>query len=86
MSDTKKLAITRYELMIRGYCRGTDIARFVPCSRDTSYLIFKEIRKKNKLEGLENLRNVVLTKKVMKYIGLTESDVRKEYERYGKNE
>lgn len=75
-----ELVSVRYYLMIRGWMTASDIAEFVPCSRNTSYKIFKAIRAQNKLEGIENLHSVVLTKKVMEYVGITESSIRKEYE------
>ena len=75
-----ELVSVRYYLMIRGWMTASDIAEFVPCSRNTSYKIFKAIRAQNKLEGIENLHKVVLTKRVMEYVGITESSIRKEYE------
>lgn len=78
--DYRDVIRARYRLLVRGYCHASDIARFVPCSRDMSYKIIREIRAKSKLEGLESLNNVVLTKRVMEYIGITESKIRKEYE------
>lgn len=82
-----ELVSVRYYMLIRGWMKAGDVAKFVPCSRDVSYRIVKEIRSSNTKEGIENLHsNVVLTRKVLEYLGMTESQVRKEYERYERQE
>jgi predicted transcriptional regulator len=65
---------------------ASDIAEFVPCSRDTSYKIFKAIRAQNKCEGIENITNVILTKRVMDYLKIDESQIKKEMKEIETNE
>jgi hypothetical protein len=81
-----ELVRSRYYLLIKGWMTASDIAEFVPCSRDTSYKIFKAIRAQNKHEGIENLTNVVLTKRVMDYLKIDESQIRKEMKEIETNE
>lgn len=73
-----ELVSVRYYLMIRGWMTASDIAEFIPCSRDKSYKVFNEIREKNKHEGIENLHKVVLTQRVMDYLKITEDQIKKE--------
>lgn len=81
-----ELVRARYYLLIKGWMTASDIAEFVPCSRDTSYKIFKAIRAQNKHEGIENLTNVVLTKRVMDYLKIDESQIKKEMKEIETNE
>lgn len=81
-----ELVSVRYYLMIRGWMTASDIAEFIPCSRDKSYKVFNEIREKNKLEGIENLHKVVLTKRVMDYLKITEDQIKKEMKEIAENE
>lgn len=67
--------IRREELIAKGYLNKREIREFIPCGYKRASLIYDEIRDKNKAEGVENLFEVVLAKKVLPYIGMTLKEV-----------
>lgn len=69
--DTSNINTTRLSLIRKGYLTRNDIQAFVPCGKDRAAVIYKEIRKQIKAEGLENHSRVILAKRILSYLGLT---------------
>lgn len=74
--DQNQLALNRYELMRKGFVNRTDIKKFVPCGYATAKKIFKTIREEIDSSGIENLDdNIILTSRLMKFMGLSEKKI-----------
>lgn len=73
--DTSKINITRLELIRKGYLTCSDVMDFVPCGKNKATQIFNEIQAQVKAEGLENHRRVILSKRILSYMGLTVESV-----------
>lgn len=71
----------RYEMKTRGWMRKSDIRPFTGCKQREIDTIWKSIQTDMKREGIESMDGIVLTKRVMKFIGLTEKDIDKAYEK-----
>jgi hypothetical protein len=69
--DTSMINTKRLELIHKGHLTVGDVKEFVPCGHNKASQIFKEIRQEVKDEGLENCSNVILVKRILKYLGLT---------------
>lgn len=67
--------IRRAELINKGFMNQKEIQEFIPCGNKMAMNIFNEIRMKNEAEGIENLLGVVLSKRVLPYIGMTRAEV-----------
>lgn len=81
-----KLAINRYKSLMKQTMNIKDISNFIPCGYGKAREISEEIKKSIKLEGLENLfGNVVRTRRVMKYLGISENDILNAYDRVKKS-
>lgn len=75
------LTTNRYNLMRKGFLNRKEVMDFVPCGSRRADQIIENIRKDVKLEGLENLDNkMVLARRVIAYIGLTEKKISEAYE------
>lgn len=80
MPTVEELASTRYRLMMRGYLNQSDVMRFVPCGQKRARVIMEEIKSNVATEGIENLdKNVILTSRLIKYLGLTEARIKDAY-------
>lgn len=78
----KELASTRYALMQRGFMNQSDIAKFVPCGKAKAKKILISIRADTKSQGIDNLDgNMILTSRLIKYLGLTEAQITRAYEK-----
>lgn len=76
------LAAYRYKMMERGYMNKTELSKFIGCGRNKGGKIFQEIMEDIKKEGLENIdSNVILTKRAIQYLGLTQKNIVESYER-----
>lgn len=73
--DTSYINTTRLELIRKGYLTHDDVMAFVPCGKNKATQIFREIREQVKAEGLENHRRVILSKRILSYMGLTVESV-----------
>lgn len=80
MPTVEELVSTRYRLMMRGYLNQSDVMRFVPYGQKRAREIMKEIKSNVATEGIENLdKNVILTSRLIKYLGLTEARIKDTY-------
>jgi hypothetical protein len=67
--------IIREKILHKGYANRADIRKFIPCGSVRSQEIFDQIRNEVKEEGKLNLEKVVLSRRLLPYIGLTEKQV-----------
>ncbi len=82
MPTVEELVSTRYALMQRGFMNQSDIAKFVPCGKAKAKKILISIRADTKSQGIENLDgNMILTSRLIKYLGLTETQITRAYEK-----
>lgn len=82
MPTVEELVSTRYALMQRGFMNQSDIAKFVPCGKAKAKKILISIRADTKSQGIENLGgNMILTSRLIKYLGLTEAQITRAYEK-----
>lgn len=80
MPTVEELVSTRYRLMMRGYLNQSDVMRFVPCGQKRAREIMGQIKSNVATEGIENLdKNVILTSRLIKYLGLTEARIKDTY-------
>ena len=80
--QVENLAAYRYELMEKGYMNKTELSKFIGCGRNKGIKIFQKIMEDIKKEGLENIdSNVILTKRAIQYLGLTQKSIIDAYER-----
>lgn len=73
--DTSNINTTRLALIQRGYLTQSDVKDFVPCGKNKAAEIYKGIRESVKAEGLENCSDVILAKRILKFLGLTAEGV-----------
>lgn len=72
----------RYQMMERGYMNKKELAQFIGCGYKKARSLFEAISQDVKKEGLEAMDpNLVLTKRVIEYLGLTNKQVIDAYER-----
>lgn len=82
MPTVEELVSTRYALMQRGFMNQSDIAKFVPCGKAKAKKILISIRADTKSQGIESLDgNMILTSRLIKYLGLTEAQITRAYEK-----
>lgn len=80
--QVENLAAYRYEMMEKGYMNKTELSKFIGCGRNKGIKIFQKILEDIKKEGLENIdSNVILTKRAIQYLGLTQKSIIDAYER-----
>lgn len=80
--QVENLAAYRYEMMEKGYMNKSELSKFIGCGRNKGSKIFQQIREDIKKEGLENIdSNVILTKRAIQYLGLTQKSIIDAYER-----
>ena len=80
--QVENLAAYRYEMMEKGYMNISELSKFIGCGRNKGSKIFQHIREDIKKEGLENIdSNVILTKRAIQYLGLTQKSIIDAYER-----
>lgn len=80
--QVENLAAYRYEMMEKGYMNKSELSKFLGCGRSKGSKIFQQIREDIKKEGLENIdSNVILTKRAIQYLGLTQKNIVESYER-----
>ena len=80
--QVEKLAAYRYEMMEKGYMNISELSKFIGCGRGKGSKIFQKIMEDIKKEGLENIdSNVILTKRAIQYLGLTQKSIIDAYER-----
>ena len=80
--QVENLAAYRYEMMEKGYMNKTELSKFIGCGRNKGIKIFQKIMEDIKKEGLENIdSNVILTKRAIQYLGLTQKKIVESYER-----
>ena len=73
--DTSKINTRRLELIGKGYLTQQEIRQFVPCGEKKARCIYKEIRAEVEKEGLENCSNIILAKRILKFMGLSAKDI-----------
>ena len=79
--DPDQLIVDRYNLMRKGFLNRKDVMAFVPCGTKMANMIVDDIRKEVALEGYENLdENLILAKRIIAYLGLTEKKIESAYE------
>lgn len=71
----------RYEMKTRGWMRKSDIRPFTGCKAKEINEIWKALHDDMKYEGIESMDGIVLTKRVIKFMGLTDKDIDKAYEK-----
>lgn len=80
--QVENLAAYRYEMMEKGYMNKSELSKFIGCGRNKGSKIFQKIMEDIKKEGLENIdSNVILTKRAVQYLGLTQKSIVDSYER-----
>ena len=80
--QVENLAAYRYEMMEKGYMNKSELSKFLGCGRKKGSKIFQKIMEDIKKEGLENIdSNIILTKRAVKYLGLTQKNIVESYER-----
>lgn len=80
--QVENLAAYRYEMMEKGYMNKSELSKFIGCGRNKGGKIFQKIMEDIKKEGLENIdSNVILTKRAIQYLGLTQKNIVDSYER-----
>ena len=80
--QAENLAAYRYEMMEKGYMNKSELSKFIGCGRNKGSKIFQKIMENIKKEGLENIdSNVILTKRAIQYLGLTQKSIVESYER-----
>ena len=80
--QVENLAAYRYEMMEKGYMNKSELSKFLGCGRNKGSKIFQKIMEDIKKEGLENIdSNVILTKRAVQYLGLTQKTIVESYER-----
>lgn len=80
--QVENLAAYRYEMMEKGYMNKTELSKFIGCGRNKGIKIFQKIMEDIKKEGLESIdSNVILTKRAIQYLGLTQKSIIDAYER-----
>lgn len=80
--QVENLAAYRYEMMEKGYMNKSELSKFLGCGRNKGSKIFQKIMEDIKKEGLENIdSNVILTKRAVQYLGLTQKSIVESYER-----
>ena len=79
--DPDQLVIDRYNLMRKGFLNRKEVMSFVPCGTKMANMIVDDIRKEVLLEGYENLdENLILAKRIIAYLGLTEKKIEAAYQ------
>lgn len=80
--QVENLAAYRYEMMEKGYMNKSELSKFLGCGRKKGCKIFQKIMEDIKKEGLENIdSNIILTKRAVQYLGLTQKNIVESYER-----
>ena len=80
--QVENLAAYRYEMMEKGYMNISELSKFIGSGRSKGSKIFQQIMEDIKKEGLENIdSNVILTKRAIQYLGLTQKSIVESYER-----
>lgn len=80
--QVENLAAYRYEMMEKGYMNKSELSKFLGCGRKKGSKIFQKIMEDIKKEGLENIdSNIILTKRAVQYLGLTQKSIVESYER-----
>lgn len=80
--QVENLAAYRYEMMEKGYMNKSELSKFLGCGRKKGSKIFQKIMEDIKKEGLENIdSNIILTKRAVQYLGLTQKSIVDSYER-----
>lgn len=80
--QVENLAAYRYKMMEKGYMNISELSKFIGCGRSKGGKIFQRIMEDVKKEGLENIdSNVILTKRAIQYLGLTQKNIVESYER-----
>ena len=84
MKDKEQMSLDefRYWAMIKGYMNKSELGTFLDCGARLASKTFDSIMKDVEREGLENLQgNVILTKRAISYLGLSEKKIVEAYER-----
>lgn len=80
--QVENLAAYRYEMMEKGYMNKSELSKFIGCGRNKGSKVFQKIMEDIKKEGLESIdSNVILTKRAIQYLGLTQKSIVESYER-----
>lgn len=66
----------RFELLQKGWVNKKEIEQFVPCGQRKAHKIYEACVDEDHMIGIEKLEGTVLrTKRLMKFMGLTESEI-----------
>lgn len=80
-ANIDELIEIRYKLLLKGFVNKSELNRFVPCGNKKGTRIWDTIKDSVKAEGIEKLDGeVILTKRLIEYLGLTEKKVIDSYE------
>lgn len=74
--DTSNISTIRLGIVTKGYLDKSDIMAFVPCGKDKAKVIFNKIRSNVRNDGLENCREVILAKRMLDYMGLSNETIK----------
>lgn len=75
----------RYRMMVKGYMNKKELGQFLDCGYTTTTKAYNAMTKDIEAEGMERLGNgLILTKRAIAYIGMTEKKITEAYEREGK--
>ena len=78
----ESLEAFRYQMMVKGYMNKTELQTFLDCGEILATRAFNAMMKDIEKEGLEKLQgNIVLTKRAIGYLGLTEKKIVEAFER-----
>lgn len=72
----------RYQMMVKGWMNKKELAQFIGCGYSRATRVLNDIQKDIKREGLEKIDdNIVLTDRVIEYLGLTPKKILKAKEK-----
>ena len=80
--ETKELAKFRYDMMLKGFMNKSELKKFLQVGEKLAVKAWDKMQADIDNEGLEGLNGgVLLTARVLKYLGMTKKEVIENYER-----
>lgn len=68
--------IIRYSIIRKGYATISDVRNFIPCGHEKALFILSKEMSDAQKEGKTTLKGIS-SKRLLKYVGLTEEEVKK---------
>lgn len=68
--------VIRYAIIRKGYATVSDVRNFIPCGYEKALLVLSKEMSDAQKEGKTTL-NGISSKRLLKYVGLTEDEVKK---------